>query len=65
MPNRKWKYVNIPKAMWNEIEKLIEEEPHLGFTSVADFVTSAVRAHVHYRTNPKKSHPEKRKNPDT
>ena len=48
MPEQKWKYVNIPKAMWIEIQKLIDEQPQLGYKSVADFVASAVRRHSDY-----------------
>lgn len=48
MPEQKWKYVNIPEAMWDEIQKLIEARPQLGYKSVADFVASAVRAHKEY-----------------
>jgi len=44
----KWKYVNIPEAMWTAIQKLIDEQPHLGYKSVADFVASAVRTHTTY-----------------
>lgn len=51
MSKKKWKYVNIPGAMWEQIEKLIKENPHLGYKSVADFVTSAVRAQMEYRSN--------------
>ena len=48
MPEQKWKYVNIPEAMWIAIQKLIDEQPHLGYKSVADFVASAVRTHTNY-----------------
>jgi len=51
MSTKKWKYVNIPEAMWDQIEKLIEDCPELGYKSVADFVTSAVRARMDYRSN--------------
>lgn len=51
MSTQKWKYVNIPEAMWKQIEKLIKENPELGYKSVADFVTSAVRAQIDYRSN--------------
>lgn len=50
MPNQRWKYVNIPEAMWSKIQKLIIEHPDLGFKSVADFVASAVRTDIHYQT---------------
>ncbi len=52
----KWKYVNIPEPMWTAIQKLIDEQPHLGYKSVADFVASAVRTHTNYW---KEAKPEK------
>jgi len=58
MPEQKWKYVNIPKAMWKEIQKLIDEQPQLGYKSVADFVASAVRLHKDYWNEGKPEKPQ-------
>jgi hypothetical protein len=65
MPEQKRKYVNIPEAMWNNVQKILEEQPHLGFKSVADFVASAVRTNAHNRVKvERKGLQELRHSPD-
>lgn len=43
MPRNGWKSISISEEMVEKIEKLINERPDLGFTSVSAFVTDAVR----------------------
>ena len=43
MPKDKYKGVSLPKEMVEEIEKIIRDNPELGYTSIADFVKEAVR----------------------
>ena len=43
MPRRNWKQVSIPKEMYDEIKRLIEEHPELGYRSVSAFVATACR----------------------
>jgi len=45
----KWKNINLPEEMIDEIEQFIEEHPEYGYTSPRDFITSAVRAYITYR----------------
>jgi len=45
----KWKNINLPVEMIDEIEKIIEGNPEYGYTSPRDFITSAVRAYMVYR----------------
>lgn len=43
MPKDRYKGVSLPKEMVEEIERIIKDNPELGYTSVADFVKEAVR----------------------
>jgi len=45
----KWKTISLPEEMLKEIEEFIERNPEYGYTSVADFVTTAIRAYIDYR----------------
>ena len=44
-----WKTISLPKEMLNEIKKFIEDHPEYGYSSVSDFVTTAIRAYGDYR----------------
>jgi len=43
MPKDRYKGVSLPKEMVEEIERIIKDNPELGYTSIADFVKDAVR----------------------
>jgi Arc/MetJ-type ribon-helix-helix transcriptional regulator len=47
MPERKYKYhtVNLPVALAEKIEEAVESGDH-GYTSIPDFVKSAVRRYL-------------------
>jgi len=46
-------YVNlsIPKDMIQKIQKIIDENPELGYSSVADFIKNAIREYAYFREN--------------
>lgn len=46
----KWKTISLPEEMLTEIRQFIEQNPELGYSSISEFVTSAIRAYVDYRT---------------
>ena len=39
----RWRSVSLRTELIEKIEKLIEQRPDLGYTSVADFIADAVR----------------------
>ena len=43
MGRKDWKQVSIPREMYDEVKRLIEEHPELGYRSVSAFVAHAVR----------------------
>jgi len=45
-----WKTISLPKEMLEEIRKFIDDHPEYGYSSVSDFVTTAIRAYGDYRT---------------
>ena len=45
----KYKTISLPVEMLNRISDLVELRPELGFKSMSDFVTSAIRSHPDYR----------------
>jgi len=47
MPN--YKTISLPKEMLEEIREFIDENPSYGYSSVADFVSTAIRSYVDYR----------------
>ena len=44
MPPKSYKGITLPQEMVEEIKKLIEEHPELGYSSVAEFVKDAIRS---------------------
>lgn len=46
MPQRKYKSVNLPTEMIDEIYKIVKKRKNLGFVSVDDFVRDAVRENI-------------------
>ena len=46
----KWKTISLPEEMLTEIRQFIEQKPELGYSSISEFVTSAIRAYVDYRS---------------
>jgi len=38
--------VSLPKGMRDAIKKIIEENPEMGYTSIAEFCKDAVRAKI-------------------
>ena len=44
------KYVNlsIHEDMANRIQRIIDENPELGYSSIADFIKSAIREYPHF-----------------
>ena len=49
MPAPGWKSVNIPEEMLAEIKKIIKKRPELGYRSITDFVSAAIRSHPDFR----------------
>jgi len=45
----KWKTISLPREMMKEIEKFIKEHPEYGYSSVSDFVRTAIKAYIDYR----------------
>ncbi|GAF81241.1 unnamed protein product [marine sediment metagenome] len=43
MPRPGWVAISIPEEMINEIKRLIEQNPHLGYKSTSDYVAEALR----------------------
>ena len=43
MPVSGWKSVSIPEDMVKEIQRIIKENPHLGYKNVSQFVINAIR----------------------
>jgi len=43
MPKPGWKSISLPEEMVEEIDRVIQQRPELGYKSVGSFVTSAVR----------------------
>jgi Arc/MetJ-type ribon-helix-helix transcriptional regulator len=43
MPREGWISISIPEKTINKIKKLIEQNPHLGYTSTSAYVTDALR----------------------
>ena len=43
LKERGYKQVSLPLKLVEYVEKYIEENPHLGFTSIPDFIRSAIR----------------------
>ena len=43
MPVPGWRSVSIPEEMVREIQRVIKENPHLGYKNVSQFVISAIR----------------------
>ncbi len=46
MPVGKYKGISIPREMFDEIERIIEEHPELGYSSITDFIKDAVREKI-------------------
>ena len=44
MPPRSYKGITLPEEMIEEIKKVIEAHPELGYSSVAEFVKEAIRS---------------------
>ena len=44
MPPKGYRTLTLPIEMVEEIKKLIEEHPELGYSSVAEFVKDAIRS---------------------
>lgn len=40
---KKWKRVWIPRALFEEIVKLVEKHPKLGYTSATEVIREAIR----------------------
>ena len=38
--------VRIPKKLISEVEKIIDDNPELGYTSKVEFIKEAVRIHL-------------------
>lgn len=49
MPSPKWKNVGIPREMWDLVKDIVDNHPEYGYTSVADFISSATRREIDYR----------------
>ena len=43
MPREGWISISIPEEMINEIKKMIEQNPHLGYTTISAYVTAALK----------------------
>lgn len=49
--NSNYSSVSIPKALMDQIEKIIEENEGLGYSTKAEFVKEAVRIHLNVILN--------------
>jgi len=43
LKERGYKQVSLPVKLVEHVEKYINENPHLGFTSIPDFIRAAIR----------------------
>ncbi|NHI92863.1 MAG: hypothetical protein EAX96_10210 [Candidatus Lokiarchaeota archaeon] len=43
LKERGYKQISLPLKLIEHIEKFIKDNPHLGYTSVPDFIRSAIR----------------------
>ena len=43
LKERGYKQVSLPKKLIEQVGKFIEDNPHLGYTSIPDFIRSAIR----------------------
>ena len=55
----KWKSLSIPDEMMEKIQKIIEQNPDLGFKSAGQFLVAALRDYKCYNI-PVKEEPEKK-----
>lgn len=46
MPSEGYKSVNLPVGLHKAVKTLVEDRPELGYRSVAEFVSEAVRIRV-------------------
>jgi len=46
MPERKYRNLSMPAEFIHMIETFLEEHPELGYTSMSEFVKSAVRSYM-------------------
>jgi len=49
MPKEGWVSISLPEEMVNEIRRVVEEKPELGYKSISDFIVHAIRSYVDYR----------------
>jgi hypothetical protein len=49
--SEKWRSVSLPESMVKLVKELVDEYPELGYKSVADFITAAIRAHPDYTSH--------------
>ena len=42
----KYSTISLPKELYDKLQRFIEENPELGYSSVADFCKEAIRLHV-------------------
>ena len=43
LKERGYKQVSLPLKLIEHVEKFIQDNPHLGYTSIPDFIRSAIR----------------------
>ena len=43
MPRKGWKNINIREELYDYIQSIVDTQPKLGYSTVADFVRDAIR----------------------